>query len=169
MSVPGADRHVQVGHRARAREPRVGMDHRRTALLGLDDPLEADRVLLGHVRAHDQDAVGVLQVLLERGGAAAPKRGPQTGDRGAVSYAGLVLDRERSHRGEELLDQIVLLAVERRAAEEVDPERALERLAVIAFPPPRSPPGPLMMRSAIISLAVSSELLPIGRRRDAGT
>ena len=79
-----------------------------------------DRVLLGHVRAHDQDAVGVLQVLLEGGGAAAPERGPQTGDRGAVSYAGLVLDRQRPHRGEELLDQVVLLAVERRAAEEVD-------------------------------------------------
>ena len=32
------------------------------------------------------------EVLLERGGAAAPERGPQTGDGGGVSYAGLVLD-----------------------------------------------------------------------------
>jgi hypothetical protein len=30
-------------------------------------------VLLGHVGAHDENAVGVLQVLLERGGAAAPE------------------------------------------------------------------------------------------------
>ena len=32
------------------------------------------------------------EVLLEGRGAAAPERGPQTGDRGAVSYPGLVLD-----------------------------------------------------------------------------
>ena len=29
--------------------------------LRLHDPLEADRVALGHVRAHDHDAVGVLR------------------------------------------------------------------------------------------------------------
>ena len=39
--------------------------------LGLHHPLEPDRVALGHVRAHDHDAVGVPQVLRERGGAAA--------------------------------------------------------------------------------------------------
>ena len=86
MSVPGAQRHVQVGDRARAREARVDVDDLRAALLGLHHPLEADRVLLGHVRAHDQDAVGVLQVLLERGGAAAPERGPQTGDRASECH-----------------------------------------------------------------------------------
>src|SRR5213592_4189532 len=91
---------------------RIDMDQLRAALLGLHHPLEADRVLLGHVGAHDQDAVGVLQVLLERGGAAAPERGPQTGDRRAVSYAGLVLDRHGAGRREELLDQVVLLGVE---------------------------------------------------------
>jgi hypothetical protein len=68
------------------------VDHLGAALLGLDHPLEAHRVLLGHVGAHDEDAVGVLQVLLERGGAAAPEGGPQTGDGGAMSYAGLILD-----------------------------------------------------------------------------
>src|SRR3954467_6402818 len=89
---PGADRHVDVGHRARAREARVDVHDLRAALLGLDHPLKADRVLLGHVRAHDEDRVGVLEVLLEGGGAAAPERGPQTGDRARVSYARLVLD-----------------------------------------------------------------------------
>ena len=85
--------------------------------LRLHHPLEPDRVVLGHVRAHDQDAVRVLQILLERRGAASSERGPQTGDRGAVSYAGLVLDLDDAERGEELLDQVVLLVVERRAAE----------------------------------------------------
>ena len=120
MSVPGADRHVQSAIAlVRVKRGSTWMTLR-PALLGLHHPLEAHRVLLGHVRAHDQDAVGVLQVLLERGGAAAPERGPQTGDRGGVSYAGLVLDRHRAGRREELLDQVVLLGVERRAAEERD-------------------------------------------------
>src|SRR6185436_16230764 len=101
----------------------------RAARLGLNHPLEAHRVLLGHVRAHDQDAVGVLQVLQERGGAAAPERGPQTGDGGGVSYARLVLDRDRAGRREALLDQVVLLGVQRRATEEGEAERAVERLA----------------------------------------
>ena len=33
---PGPDRHVQVGHRARAREPRVDVDDLGAALLGFD-------------------------------------------------------------------------------------------------------------------------------------
>src|SRR5262249_21197662 len=51
----------------------------------------------------------------------------QTGDRGAVSYAGLVLDRDDPQRREELLEQIVLLVVERRAPERPDPEGAPDR------------------------------------------
>ena len=53
---------------------------------------EPDRVCLHERRSLDPDAVGVLEVLLEVGGAAAPERGTQTGHRGGVSYAGLVLD-----------------------------------------------------------------------------
>ena len=79
MSRPGPQRHVQVGHRAGAGEPRVDVDHRRAAGLGLHHPLEPDRVTLGHVRALDQDAVGVLQVLLERGRAAAAEARPRPG------------------------------------------------------------------------------------------
>ena len=78
---PGPDRDVAVGHRARPGEPGIDVNDLGPSLLGLDHPLKADRVLLGHVRAHDHDAVGVLQVLLEGGGAAAAERRPQTGDR----------------------------------------------------------------------------------------
>jgi hypothetical protein len=49
------------------------VDHGGAACLGLHHPLEPDRVALGHVGAFDDDAVGVLQVLLRRGGAAAPE------------------------------------------------------------------------------------------------
>src|SRR3712207_7128722 len=82
-------------------------------------------------RALDPDAVGVLEVLLVVGGAAAPERGPQTGDRGGVSYARLVLDLDRSERGEELLDEVVLLVVERRAAEVGEPQRAVDLPAAL--------------------------------------
>ena len=34
---------------------------------------------LGHVRAQDDDAVGVLQILLEGGGAASPNEVPRPG------------------------------------------------------------------------------------------
>src|SRR4026207_1899899 len=95
-------------HRARAREARVDVDYLRAALPGLNHPLEPDRVVLGHVRAHDHDAVGVLEILLEVRRPASSERGPQTGDRGAVSYAGLVLDLDDPERDAELLDQVVL-------------------------------------------------------------
>src|SRR5919205_763273 len=81
---------------------------------------------LGHVGPHDHDAVAVREVLLERGGAAAPERRPQTGDGRAVSYARLVLDLDGAHRREELLDQVVLLVVEGRAAQVGEAERAAQ-------------------------------------------
>src|SRR3954466_14570681 len=97
-------------------------------------------MLLGHVRAHDQDAVRVLQVLLERGRAAAPERGPQTGDRRVCAYARLVVERHGSERREALLDQVVLLGVEGRAAEEGEAARAVQRLAVVGLLLPRLGP-----------------------------
>jgi hypothetical protein len=60
----GPDRQVGVGQRAGPGEPRVDVEDLGTARLGLHHPLEADRMGLGHVRAHDDDAVGIGQVLL---------------------------------------------------------------------------------------------------------
>ena len=53
---------------------------------------KADRVALGHVRAHDQDASAMLQVHLAGRGPAAAERGAQTGHGRAVSDPGLVLE-----------------------------------------------------------------------------
>src|SRR5438067_1083719 len=122
---PGADRHVDVRHRAGARKAWIDVDDGGAALLGFHHPLEADRVALRHVRALDDDDVGVHQILLERRRSAAPERDPQTGDRRAVSYPRLVLDLHDPERGVELLEEIVLLVVERRAAEVRDTQRAL--------------------------------------------
>src|SRR5205823_11005349 len=127
----GADRHGEVGQSAGARDPGVDVDDRRALPLRLHDPLEAYRMALGHVGPLDDDAVAIREVLLERGGAASSERGPQTGDRGAVSYTGLVLDLDHAQRREQLLDEVVLLVVEGGAAEVRHGERPVERLALL--------------------------------------
>src|ERR671920_1729318 len=101
------------------------------ALTRLHRPARAHRVRLHERRPLDPDAVGVLEVLLVVGGAAAPERGPQTGDGAGVSYAGLVLDLDGAHRRPELLEEVVLLVVERRAAEVGEAQRAVDLPAVV--------------------------------------
>src|SRR5207302_2461444 len=122
--------HVHGCVGAGPRKPRIDMDDRRAPELRLHYPLEANRMVLGHVRAHDQDAVRVRQVLLEVGGAAPTEARPQTGDCRAVSYAGLVLDLDHAEREEQLLDQVVLLVVEGGSAKGGDPHRAVERASL---------------------------------------
>ena len=96
---------------------------------------------LGHVRAHDHDAVGVLQVLLEGGRAAAAERGAQTGHRGAVSYARLVLDLDDAEAVNSFLMQVVLLVVQRGAAEVRDARAAAQRPSLVVALLPRPPRG----------------------------
>ena len=100
----GPDRDVEVRHSRGAREARINVDDLRPLEARLHHPLEAHWVVLGHVGAHDQDAVGVGEVLLKGGGSSPAERGPETRDRRGVSYSGLVLDLYGAHRGEELLD-----------------------------------------------------------------
>src|SRR4051794_21873957 len=126
---------MDVGQSRRTGEARVDVNHRRAAGLRLHDPLEADRVRLGHVGTLDDDAVRVLQVLLKVRRAAATEAGSQTGNRAAVSYPRLVLDLQSAERGEQLLDEVVLFVVQRRAAEARDAHGP-------AGGPPRRPPPP---------------------------
>ena len=81
------------------------------ARLGLDHPAESDRVALGHVRAHDEDAVGVLHVHLEGGGAAAAVGSAQTGHGRAVSDPGLVFKPDQPKCSPELELDIVPLII----------------------------------------------------------
>jgi hypothetical protein len=62
------------------------------ALLGFHHPLKTDGMIFGHVGAFNQNAIGIRQILLKRGGATPPEAGPQTGDRGGVSNTGLIFD-----------------------------------------------------------------------------
>ena len=87
---------MHVAQRRGAREARIDVDQRRAFLLRLHRPAEGDRMGFGHVRAHEQDAIAVGQVLLIGGGRAAAERSAQTGHRSAMSYPGLVLDRDHA-------------------------------------------------------------------------
>src|SRR5207247_6905405 len=128
---PRPDRNVEAGACGRAAEVGIHMDHGRAFLLRLHRPAEPNRVSFSHVAAHDQDGVGVGEVLLKRGGSASSEAGPQTGDGGAMSYAGLVLDRDNPQAAvEELLDQVVLFVVHGSAAEGGDRGGVIDQLAV---------------------------------------
>jgi hypothetical protein len=83
------------------------------AFLGLQDETERNRVVFGHVGAHDDDAVRVGQVPLWVGRGAAAEGGAQTGHRRAMSYAGLVFDEHHAESAAaQLLDQVIFLVVE---------------------------------------------------------
>ena len=116
MSLPERMGTWRSAMRARAGEARVHVNDLGAVLLRLHHPAEADRVALGEVGAHDHDAVGVLQILLERRCAASTERDPQTGDRGGVSYAGLVFEEHASQAAPELGLDVVPLVVHRGAA-----------------------------------------------------
>ena len=154
------DRDVLVGHRARPREARVDVHDLRAAEPRFHHPLEADRMVLGHVRAHDQDRVGVPQILLVCRGTPSPERGPQTGDRGAVSYACLVFDLDDAEADAQLLDQVVLLVVEGCAAQAGDAHRAVELVAVRILVLPGGAPGLDHALRDHLHRLVEAQLLP---------
>ncbi len=72
---------------------------------------EADRVVLSRVAAHRQDDVRVADVGPAVGHCASSERGGQTGHRGAVSYSGLLLERDHAQPGSKRLDQQVVQLV----------------------------------------------------------
>ena len=119
-------RRMDVGQCGRPREPRIGMDDGGPTLLRLHDEAEPDRMILRHVRAHDEHGIGVGQIPQRHGGGAASEGGTQTGHRRGVSNAGLVLDADDSQpSAEQLLDEVVFLVVQRRPAERSDAHRVV--------------------------------------------
>src|SRR4029077_12566515 len=80
-----------IRHRRGAREARIAVNDLRAVLLSrLDDPLKSDGMILRHRLSHEEDCVGIGEILLRGRRAAPPKRGAQTGHRGAMSYSGLI-------------------------------------------------------------------------------
>ena len=90
---PGADLQMFVRHRRRAGIAGINRDELGAAIVaGLEGPLKSARVILGRVGPHDENDIGILDVLPVIGHRSATKRGGQTGHRGAMSYASLVVD-----------------------------------------------------------------------------
>src|SRR5207244_11224420 len=96
----------------------------------LHGPAERHRVALRHVRAHHDEAIGVLEIARIQGRRAATKPCPQTGDARAVSYPGLILDGDDPEPAPELLADVVELVVERRATEREDSGAHVDELPV---------------------------------------
>src|SRR4051794_21278732 len=112
-------------------------------------------------------SVGVREILLGRGGAAAAERGAQTGHRGAMSYPGLIADRDHAEAGgEQLLDQVVLFVVAGRAAEMGDGRELHRRLAVDLLDERAFARGPNAIGDHV-HRRFELELLPRGRVRGA--
>jgi hypothetical protein len=89
------DRCIDVGDRSRARIARVDHDQPGAAIvLGFRDPFESARMRFGGVAAHDDDEIGVADVGPGIRHRAAAEGWGQTGHRGAVSNAGLVVEGE---------------------------------------------------------------------------
>ncbi len=129
---PRAQGHMKIREGGRAGESGVNVNDRRPALPGLNHEPEPDRVVLRHIGAHDHDAVAVREVLKEGSRAAASQSGAQTGHRGGVSYAGLILHRRDTEAGgEELLDEVILFVVQGRAAQVPDRQCPIDEVALL--------------------------------------
>ena len=89
-----------------------------------DEP-ESHRVVLGRVAAHRQNDIRVADVRPAVGHRSSSERGGQTGHRGAVSYACLLLDRHHAEAGAKCLhEQIVHLVGVGASADHPQPRSA---------------------------------------------
>src|ERR1700757_5203099 len=112
----GAQRSPNVCHGGGAAEARIDVNDLGTALSRFDHPLETDRVILRHVRAHNQDGIRIYEIARRSCSSTSAEGGAQTGHRGAVSYTGLVADADHAQAGrKELFDQVVFFVIESRA------------------------------------------------------
>ena len=128
----GADRHPNVGQRARARETWIDMDDRGALLLRFHHPAKTDRVRLGHRGTFDQNAICVSEILLRGRSSAPAEGGAQTGHRAAMSYAGLVGHTDHAQAsGEKLFDEIIFFVIQCRAPEMTYRRCVIDRNAVL--------------------------------------
>ena len=128
----GPDARVHVGRRRGSGVARIDVDDLRAVFLGLPNPLEGHGVVLGDVAAFHQDRLAVLQVDPVVGHRSSTERGPQTGDRGAMSKPGLVLDVDQAEQPGRFLEEVALLVGVLRAAHEADRVGPIDRNFLVA-------------------------------------
>ncbi len=84
---------MMIGDCRGSRESRInGDDGGATCFPGFKCPLKSARVVFRRVGTHDQDDIGILDVFPVVGHCTAAEGGGQTGHRGTVSYASLMID-----------------------------------------------------------------------------
>ncbi len=94
-----------------------------------DEP-ESHRVVFGRVAPHRQNDIRVADVRPAVGHRSSSERGGQTGHRGAVSYAGLLLDRHHAEAGAKCFhEQVVHLVGVGAAADHAQPRERVDGVA----------------------------------------
>ena len=102
------------------------MDDDCAILLGLPNPLEGHGVVLGDVAPLHEDGLRVLHVGPVVRHRPPTERGPQTGDRGAMSKSGLMLDKGDAEKARGFLEEVALLVGVLCAAHERDRVRPVD-------------------------------------------
>ncbi len=108
-----------------SRHPRVDDDEIRSVeLLAFEDVLQRNRMGLGGIAAHEQDGLGVTDVVVAVGHRTVAPGIGDSGDRGGVADARLVVGIVRSPEGGELAVEIGRFVCEFGRTEPVDRIRA---------------------------------------------
>src|SRR2546425_7647562 len=95
--------------------------------LRFDNIAKGDRMSLSHVAAHNPNTITIDEILWKIRGTATSKCCTQTGYGGAVSYTGLILNRDNAESAaEELFHQVVLFNVQCRATERGYAQRMID-------------------------------------------
>ena len=115
----GADAHVLVGVRRRAREARVDDDELAAVLLAAQDVLHRDGMRFGGIAADEEHRLAQVHVVVRVGHRAVAPGVRDTCDGGRVADARLVVDVVRAPQRRELAVQVRLLVRELRRAEPV--------------------------------------------------
>ena len=87
-------------------------------------------MVLRHIGAHHDDAVGIVHAPWVESRRAAAEPGPQTGDAGAVSYPCLVFDRDHPQAAHQLLADVIEFNLEGGAAQRKDRRRHVDEFVV---------------------------------------
>src|SRR5580704_10374433 len=108
-----ADRRIDISDRAGAGETRIDVNKLCTVFDFCGHwPFERDRVILSHVRTHDDNAIGILHAARIHSRRATAESCPQTGDTGAMSDTGLILNRDDAEPTHEFLVYVIPFDVE---------------------------------------------------------
>ena len=126
----GANLDEAIGDRRRPVEARIDAHQLGVAIsLRLHDETETDGMVFSRIATHRQHDIRIADVGPAVGHRSSSERGGQTGHRRAVSYSGLLLDRDDTQTGAEGFDEEVIELVGiGAAADDADSGQRVDRL-----------------------------------------